>query len=219
MTDRRRRPEGGGAGGRPRRDRSQHRVAAALALLVLISPAQALARCEPSALPRDAPTALVLSGGGAKGAWEAGVASALLRGGLSPTLAAGSSAGALTAVMVADGRVDRLEAVWRGLTAEQVFALRPSVFFAGLLPGWLTLFTLNQLGSLLDPRPLRDLIAGTLDLARVRASPVAVLVVTTDLVRRQSGHLDRAADAARRRLAARLRRRQVVRVRVVRDAG
>ena len=74
MTDRRRRPEGGG---RPRRRRSHHGVAAALALLVLISPARAFARCEPRALPRDAPTALVLSGGGAKGVWEAGVAGAL----------------------------------------------------------------------------------------------------------------------------------------------
>jgi len=165
-------------------------VAAALAVLVLISPVRAVAQCGPSALSRDAPTALILSGGGAKGAWEAGVTSALLRGGLSPILAAGSSAGALTAVMIADGRVDRLEAVWRGLTADQVFAFRPSVFFAGLLPGWLTLFTLNQLGSLLDPRPLRDLIAGSLDLERVRASPVTALVVTTDLVRRQARVFD-----------------------------
>jgi NTE family protein len=165
-------------------------VAAALALLVLILSAPARAGCERSALGRDAPTALILSGGGAKGAWEAGVASALMRGGMSPGLVAGSSAGALTAVMIADGRVDRLEAVWRGLTADQVFTFRPAAFFAGLLPGWLTLFTLNQMGSVLDARPLRDLIAGSLDLDRVRTSRVAVLVVTTDLVLRQARIFD-----------------------------
>jgi NTE family protein len=161
-----------------------------VAILLVTTPTRAVAECATSSLPLDTPTALVLSGGGAKGAWEAGVATALLRGGLSPSLVAGSSAGALTAVMVADGRLDRLEATWRALTAEQVFALRPSVFFAGLLPGWLTLLTLNQMGSLLDPRPLRDLIAGALDLERVRTSPVSVLVVTTDLVRRRTRVFD-----------------------------
>src|SRR5262245_23213099 len=173
-----------------RRHQRHRKVAAALAVLALIAPVRVHAQCGPSAFPRTAPTALILSGGGAKGAWEAGVASALLRGGLSLSLAAGSSAGALTAVMVADGRIDRLEAIWRGLTAEQVFAFRPSVFFAGFLPGWLTLFTLNQLGSLLDPRPLRNLISGALDFELGRASSVTALVITTDLVRRQARVFD-----------------------------
>jgi NTE family protein len=164
--------------------------AVALAVVLVAVPAPVLGQCFPTALTLDAPTALIFSGGGAKGAWEAGVAGALLRGGLVPTVAAGSSAGALTAVMVADGRLDRLEATWRSLTAEQVFALRPSVFFAGLLPGWLTILALQPVDSLLDPRPLRELIAGALDLDRVRASPVRVLVVTTDLVRRRTRIFD-----------------------------
>lgn len=149
-----------------------------------------MAECAPSALALDAPTALIFSGGGAKGAWEAGVATALVRGGLAPSLAAGSSAGALTAVMLADGRLDHLEGVWRALTADQVFAFRPSVFFSGLLPGWLTLLALNQVESLLDPRPLRELIGRTLDLQRVQASPISVRVVATDLVRRRARVFD-----------------------------
>jgi NTE family protein len=129
--------------------------------------------------------ALVLSGGGAKGAYEAGVAAAFVRRGLPIRLVAGSSAGALNAVMLADGRVDELERLWRSLTRERVYALRASVFFAGLLPGWLTLLTVDRAGSLFDPRPLRELITASLDLGRVRASPVRLLVVTTDLVRRE----------------------------------
>jgi NTE family protein len=146
--------------------------------------------CEPASLPRDAPLALVLSGGGAKGAWEAGVASALVEQGLAIRLVAGSSAGALNAAMVADGRVDRLQTLWRTLTREQVYALRPSVLFAGLLPGWLTLLTLNSAGSLFDPAPLRELLTATLDLERIRASPVRLLVVTTDLARREPRAFD-----------------------------
>lgn len=134
----------------------------------------------------------MLSGGGAKGAYEAGVALALHAEGVPIRLAAGSSAGALNAVMIAAGRLDRLESLWLALTREQVYGLRPSVFFAGFLPGWLTLLALDQAGSLLDPAPLRELIAGALDLERLRTSPVRVLVIATDLERRQRRLFDNA---------------------------
>src|SRR5437660_12827324 len=114
-------------------------------------PSPAAATCARSSLPQDAPMALVLSGGGAKGAYEAGVAAALVERGVPIRLVAGSSAGALNAAMIADGRLDRLEALWRGLTRDRVYSLRARVFFAGLLPGWLTLLTLDRAGSLFDP--------------------------------------------------------------------
>jgi NTE family protein len=155
-----------------------------------LPPVPARAACAPAPPSAAAPLALVLSGGGAKGAWEAGVAMALVERGAPIRLVAGSSAGALNAAMIADGRVERLEAVWRTITREQVYALRPSVFFSGLLPGWLTLLTLNQAGSLFDHAPLRALIAGALDLDRVRASSVRVLVVTADLARREKRLFD-----------------------------
>jgi NTE family protein len=132
----------------------------------------------------------VLTGGGAKGAWEAGAAAALVERGAPVRLVAGSSAGALTAAMLADGRLDRLEALWKTVTREQVYALRPGVLFAGLLPGWLTLVALNGAGSLLDPAPLRELITGSVDLDRVRASPTRLLIVTADLARRTARLFD-----------------------------
>jgi NTE family protein len=141
--------------------------------------------CGPSTRPLDAPTALVLSGGGAKGAYEAGVAAVFVERGLRIRLVAGSSAGALNAAMVADGRMDRLEALWRGLSRDRVYSLRTGVLFAGLLPGWLTLLALDRAGSLFDPRPLGELIDASLDLDRVRASPVRLLVITSDLARRE----------------------------------
>jgi NTE family protein len=132
----------------------------------------------------------VLTGGGAKGAWEAGAAAALVERGAPVRLVAGSSAGALTAAMLADGRLDRLEALWKTVTREQVYALRPGVLFAGLLPGWLTLVALNGAGSLLDPAPLRELITGSVDLDRVRASPTRLLIVTADLAHRTARLFD-----------------------------
>jgi len=164
----------------------------ALTLVCLaLTPALAAASsCGPSAHPLEAPTALVLSGGGAKGAYEAGVAAELVERRLPIRLVAGSSAGALNAAMIADGRIGRLEALWRGLTRDRVYSLRPRVFFAGLLPGWLTLLTLDRAGSLFDPAPLRELIDSSIDLDRVRASPVRLLVVTTDLARREQRIFD-----------------------------
>ena len=157
---------------------------------VSYAPAAAEGACAPSGRPLDTPTALVLSGGGAKGAYEAGVAAVFVERGVPIRLVAGSSAGALNAAMIADGRVARLEALWRGLTRDRVYSLRPSVLFAGLLPGWLTLLTLDRAGSLFDADPLRELIDGSLDLDRIRASPVRLLVVTTDLARREQRLFD-----------------------------
>src|SRR5712692_9400761 len=147
-------------------------IAGVAALAALLMPTPAAATCARSSLPRDAPMALVLSGGGAKGAYEAGVAAALVEAGLPIALVAGSSAGALNAAMIAAGRVDRLDGLWRGLDRDKVYSLRAPVFFAGLLPGWLTLLALDRAGSLLDPAPLRDLIAAAVELDRIRASPV-----------------------------------------------
>jgi NTE family protein len=182
MNTRRGRDQGRGAS---RAVRWRRRTLALVMISAIAWPGGAQAVCMPSSLPPDTPLALILSGGGAKGAYEAGVAAAFLQRGVPIKLVAGSSAGALNAAMVADGRVDRLQARWRDLTREQVYSLRASIFFAGLLPGWLTLWALDSAGSLFDPQPLRDLISASLDLGRIRASPVRLLVVTTDLARRE----------------------------------
>jgi NTE family protein len=162
-----------------------------LVLLALsLRGAPAAASCGASARPLNTPTTLVLSGGGAKGAYEAGAAALFVERGLPIRLVAGSSAGALNAAMIADGRVERLEALWRGLTRDRVYSLRARVLFGGLLPGWLTLLVLDRAGSLFDPAPLRDLIDESLDLERIRASPVRLLVVATDLARREQRRFD-----------------------------
>ena len=177
-------------------------VSIATAAALASGPRPAGAECAPSFRSVDAPTALVLSGGGAKGAYEAGVAAALVERGVAIRLVAGSSAGALNAAMVAAGQTDRLETLWRGLRRDRVYALRMPVFFAGLLPGWLTLLALDRAGSLFDPAPLRELIDGALDLDRVRASPVRLLVVTSDLARREARVFDNRTVTREALLAA-----------------
>ena len=166
------------------RARGRGLAVTALTVVLALGASRVGAQCAPSALGPETPAVLVLSGGGAKGAYEAGVALGLAARGVPIRLAAGSSAGALTAAGIVDGRLDRVEALWRETIQTQVYALRPGVFFAGLLPGWLTLLALDGAGSLLDPAPLRQLILDAVDLDRIRVSPVALRVVATDLQRR-----------------------------------
>ena len=168
------------------------RAWAAVSLIVAVwcTPSAALAECTRSPGGVEAPTAVILSGGGAKGAYEAGVVAALAERRASLRIAAGSSAGALSAAMLVAGRADRLEAMWRSIRREQVYSIRTPVFLAGLLPGWLTLLALNGPSSLLDPQPLRELISTSLDLERVRNSSVRLLVTATDLVRRETRAFD-----------------------------
>ncbi|HKC99115.1 MAG TPA: patatin-like phospholipase family protein [Methylomirabilota bacterium] len=153
--------------------------------MALAAPPGAVATCVPTSIGRDVPTALILTGGGAKGAYEAGAVAALAEAGVRIRLVAGSSAGALSAAMIAAGRADRLETTWRSLTRERIYSVRAPTFFAGLLPGWLTLRALSSASSLLDPRPLRELIASSVELERIRSSAVGLIVTTTDIVRRE----------------------------------
>jgi NTE family protein len=92
--------------------------------------------------------------------------------------------------MIAGGRADRLEPMWRGVTREQIYTLRTPVLLAGFLPGWLTLFILNETSSLFDPGPLRDLITATIDFDAIRVSPVRLLVTATDLAGREKRVFD-----------------------------
>lgn len=120
-------------------------------------------------------TALVLSGGGARGAYQAGVLQGLLEcgliepGPLTFPILVGNSAGALNAATLA-AHADRVEngiaelgLTWGHIRAELVFRTD----FAGLVGNglrWLRDLTLggllghNQARSLLDTRPLTDLL-------------------------------------------------------------
>jgi len=66
--------------------------------------------------------AVVLSGGGAKGAYQVGVLKALRERGVVPDIYCGTSVGAFNGGMLASGRtLDEVEALWRGLRRSDVF--------------------------------------------------------------------------------------------------
>ena len=73
-------------------------------------------------------TALVLSGGGAKGAFEAGVVAAIEDAGIRPDVVSGTSAGALNAAAVACGiGADELIDLWCSMESGDVYRVRRDV--------------------------------------------------------------------------------------------
>jgi NTE family protein len=73
--------------------------------------------------------ALVLQGGGALGAYQAGVYQALHEGGLEPDWVSGVSIGAINSALIAgnppERRLERLHAFWDGITARKVWHYTP----------------------------------------------------------------------------------------------
>lgn len=121
-------------------------------------------------------TALVLSGGGARGAYQAGLLSGMLELGVLPRhlpafdIYVGSSAGSINAGMLAayaddfDEGVDRLTAIWSTLQPHQVFRTDVrSLGSIGARWAWDLSFggALRQVQpkALLDTAPLRELLA------------------------------------------------------------
>ncbi len=126
---------------------------------------------------------LVLTGGGARAAYQVGAVRALAEiagpGPLPFDILAGISAGALNAVGLATGAEDfpriaeRLRATWAGLTPDRVYRTG-AMRLAAIGGRWMrdlsmgALFGKSGINYLLDPSPLRELIRTAIPIARMR---------------------------------------------------
>jgi NTE family protein len=94
--------------------------------------------------------ALVLQGGGALGAYQAGVYEALVEAGIHPNWIAGVSIGAINAAIIAgnppNSRVDRLREFWSRVTADRLWSNMGNASF-GFARGDDTRRLLNQMSS------------------------------------------------------------------------
>ena len=87
---------------------------------------------------------LVLQGGGALGAYQAGVYQAMCEGGIAPDWVIGTSIGAITGALIAGNperdRLSRLQEFWRRLADRRSFEeVWSSSFFGGLLTNFATI--------------------------------------------------------------------------------
>jgi NTE family protein len=144
--------------------------------MIRTGPENALARGKPRPL-----CALVLPGGGARGAYQVGVLKALAEvstpGGNPFAVICGTSAGAINAAVLASHAhefsvgTERLEKFWSGLSCGNVYRTDPWTVFKSGLHWMLSLSPasrfLPQPRSLLDNTPLRSLLGRALRLGGI----------------------------------------------------
>lgn len=118
--------------------------------------------------------ALVLSGGGSKGAYSVGVVNALSDLGIHPEIVCGTSSGALSAAMVVAGDEKKLLDIWKHLTTEQVYSRMWKLSFIASFFGN---FTYPYFSS----KPLLNLIRSSVDFDKVKNSDTKLIVSAFDL--------------------------------------
>jgi NTE family protein len=141
---------------------------------------------------------LVLTGGGARAAYQVGALSAMSeiwRGSVSPfRIFTGISAGAINATSIATGADEfpvaaaRLAQIWRGLSPDRVYRTDARGLFA-IGSRWMKdlssggLLGSSRINYLLDTAPLRELLADTLPVSRLaqhyRSGVLRGLAITT----------------------------------------
>jgi len=123
-------------------------------------------------MPNEHKRALVLSGGGGRGAYHVGVYKYLEEQGLVPDVIVGTSIGAVNGAMLASGlNAADLEREWRAMRTEMVqkFRLNPLEYL--------------ERPSLLDNSPWRETLERQISFHKVRTSPKKFLITSTDIRR------------------------------------
>src|SRR5260221_13344496 len=100
---------------------------------------------------------LVFQGGGALGAYQAGVYQALHEAGIEPDWLIGTSIGAINASLIAGNepadRLDRLQTFWRRIARDPMFDVLAGLpWFGRSLPNWATLTA--GVAGFFKPNPL-----------------------------------------------------------------
>lgn len=137
--------------------------------------------------------ALVLEGGGAKGAYQIGAWQLLRERGEAFDLVTGTSVGALNGAMIVQGDFDAAYDLWYNASLDQVIAGQPDLleklvnmqFGANDFPKIMNFFkqVMDERG--LDIHPLEALLAKYIDEEKVRRSPVKFGMVTVSLTEKR----------------------------------
>lgn len=113
--------------------------------------------------------ALVLSGGGGRGAYQVGAYRALNELGYYPNIISGTSIGAINASLIVSGfSPEKLESLWLSLHRKDVFRVS---FWKRYFSKWA-----GQPRPLFNTKPLQNLLAESLDIAHIRENKTEIFV-------------------------------------------
>ena len=119
--------------------------------------------------------ALILSGGGARGAFQVGVWKYLREINWTPDLICGTSIGAINAAAIGSGMsVERLADLWRTHNRSAIYRLKAGPFLRSALRG-------KPLKSMLDAAPLRAMLTRNLNIEALRRSPMEIIISAVHL--------------------------------------
>lgn len=130
-------------------------------------------------------TALVLGGGGARGAYQIGVWQALKELEIPITLITGTSVGALNGALILQDDFDAAKEMWEKITTEKILSFpvanNSADTFGGLL-NQISAFTLAAIQSRgVSTQPLQQLIKDTFSLEKMQQSPLDFYLAVTEL--------------------------------------
>jgi NTE family protein len=119
--------------------------------------------------------ALILSGGGARGAFQVGVCQYLQEAGWVPDMVCGTSIGAINAVAIGSGmKLEQMAHFWKIYDRRKMFRNTIQRFI-------LSLFNLRKFSPLMDPAPMRDLLSKLVDLDALRKSSQEIIITAVNL--------------------------------------
>ena len=130
--------------------------------------------------------ALVLEGGGAKGAYQIGAWRALKEAGVKICALAGSSVGALNAALICMGDLEAAENIWKNISNSQVMEVdeeKMAQLFGGnaKLSDWVQAVVKYTSDGGADITPLKELIAGAIDEQRIKTGEIMFYLHTFSL--------------------------------------
>jgi len=131
--------------------------------------------------------ALILSGGGARGAFQVGVWEYLQEKGWDPDLICGTSVGAINAVAIGSGMpLEKLMHIWKTLNRQKAYRLKLLRFFWSALCG-------RAFNPLMDTAPLRATITNALDIEALRRSPRDIIITAVNMLTSRVNLFDQQA--------------------------
>jgi NTE family protein len=120
--------------------------------------------------------ALILSGGGARGAFQIGVWRYLQDKGWDPDMICGTSVGAINAVAIGSGMpLTNLLDIWKTQHRTKMYRLRILQFVWSIITG-------RPPSPLMDTGPLRSMITRFLDIEELRRSPRKIIITAVNLL-------------------------------------
>ena len=119
--------------------------------------------------------ALILSGGGARGAFQVGVWQYLREINWTPDLICGTSIGAVNAAAIGSGMsVERLIDIWKTHDRSEIYRLKALKVLSSALYG-------RPFKSVFDTTPMRAMLTRHLNLEALRRSPIEIVISAVQL--------------------------------------